>query len=409
MDDITTHDERLGRQARVPPARVAVGDEISVLDMAIALGEEKRNVFGVALIATLIGLVVSFLLPTMYTSQTILISPQEQAPSSAASALAGLGTLTGVATGAFGVSSPDQMYVGLLHSDAVANRVIDRFKLKERYHVAAMAGARKQLARLVKITSDKQSGFITIAATDRSAGFSAQLANAYVDELRGMLDHLAVTEAQQRSLFFQQQIDKTKDKLSEAEIAFEKAQRVSGVVSLDSQVLGSIKQSADLRAQIAARQVQLQSMRTYATANNPDVLRVAAEIDALRSQLATLERGSADANQGPTDATALANVRAYREVQYQEAQLDAFTKQLELAQVDAAREGPFVQQVDAATPPEQRSSPRRTMIVGSAAVAGLILGAIAAFFRRMINSANREEPEKLAKMRRAWTLHRGKV
>ncbi|WP_206951092.1 GumC family protein [Trinickia acidisoli] len=380
-------------------------EEIDLLDVGIALGEEKRTIFGVAFVVTLVGLVVSLMLPAMYTGQTVLMPPQQQ--SSASSALAGLGALAGMAGVVPDIKSPDQVYVGLLKSDTIADRLIDRFKLEQRYDVGLMQAARTKLQERVDIAADSHSGFVTIKASDRSPVFAAQLANAYVDELRMMLDRLAVTEAQQRRLFFQQQVDKTKEKLSQAEIALKDAQRSSGVVSLDAQVLGAIRQSADLRAQIASREVELESMRTYATASNPDVQRVLAEIDAMRGQLATLEGGDgANASKKSDDAAALATVRAYREVKYQEAQLDAFTKQLELAQLDVAREGPLVQQIDVATPPEKRSAPRRGLIVLVSAVAGLALGLVAAFFRRVARSSA-ETAEKFVRMREAWGL-RGK-
>lgn len=396
MDDISTNTTSAPRD-----------EEIDWFDVGIALGEEKRTIFGVAFAVTLCGVAIAFALPSMYTSQTVLMPPQQQ--STASTALASLGALAGAAGMVPDIKSPDQVYVGLLKSDTVADRLVDRFKLEQRYGVGQMQAARAKLADRVDIAADTHSGFVTIKASDRSPAFAAQLANAYADELRSMLDRLAVTEAQQRRLFFQQQADKAKEKLNQAEVALKDAQHTSGIVSLDSEVLGAIRRSADLRAQIAARQVQLEAMRTYATSDNPDVQRVLAEIDAMRGQLATLEQGDrASAGQRAGDAAALATVRAYREVKYEQAQLDAFTKQLELAQLDVAKEGPLVQQIDVAMPAEKRSAPRRGLIVLVSAAAGLLLGLAAAFIRRVACSG-KETAEKIARMRRAWRWRKGET
>jgi uncharacterized protein involved in exopolysaccharide biosynthesis len=93
---------------------------------------------------------------------------------------------------------------------------------------------------------------------------------------------------------------------------------------------------------------------------------------ALRAQLLRLER-TADPQGGPD------YVSKYREFKYQETLFDLFAKQYELARVDESREGALVQVVDAATPPEKRSKPKRAIValiatlVAGAALAALLL------------------------------------
>jgi len=378
---------------------------VSWTDVLVAIGEWKFPILGFSFIAAVIGVVVSLLLPPTYVGKTVIIPPQQER--SGISALAGLGALAELDS--VGLKSPDEMYLGLLRSDTVAGELTSQFKLTEHYNVKLVSQARKILQSKVQITSDKKSGFITIAASDRSPEFAAQLANAYVGELRKLLDRLAVTDAQQRRVFFQQEIDKTLTLLSQAQIVFDQARRKSGVVSIDEQVATSIRASADLKAKISALEVRLQSMRTYATPENPEALQVAAEIEAMRSQLATLEQGEDTAAQmshsGDDSAAALANIRAYREVRYREAMLDQLRRQLELAQVDEAREGPLVQQIDEAVPPEQRTAPKRTLIVLAAAVAGGMIGICLALIRMGLRSGG-QFGIQLARIRLAWRFRR---
>lgn len=377
--------------------------EANPVDILVTIGEQKRLVFGITLGAAILGLVVSLILPPVYKAKTVMMPPQQD---KSTLALGDLNALTGGLSGAIGMKTPDDMYVGLLNSDNIADSLIVRFKLEARYGNALMSEARETLHRKVKISSDKKSGFITIEVSDRSPNFSAELANAYVDELRKLLEHLNVTDAQRRRLFFQQQIDKTLTHLSQAEVAFDKARQKSGVVSLDGEVASSIRASADLRARIAADEIRLQSMRTYATDENPDVQRLLAELKAMRGQLQTLEQGGGDdATSNPTgDPAALANIRAYREVKYQEAILDQLRKQLELAQVDAAREGPLVQQIDVAIPADKRASPKRRLVLLGSAAFGLVLGILAALARLALRSNDRLSSQ-ISRIRYAWRLN----
>lgn len=384
------------------PTPTAAGDEINLTDILVAIGQGKYYVLCSALIALFLGVLVSFLLTPAYVAKTVVMPPQQQQTS--IGALAGLTGLPGLGN-AIGVKTQDDMYVGLLQSETVANDLIARFKLIERYHVKLSSEARMILSSKAQIVSDKRSGFITVTVSDRSPAVAAELANAYVDQLRKMLDVVAVTDAQQRRVFFQHEIDKTLTRLSEAQLAFDQAQKKSGVISLDEQVSSSIRASAELRARIQALEVQLQSMRTYATDENPDVQRVLAEVQAMQGQLNTLEQGSGATAASMGDSAAMANIRAYREVKYQEALLDQFRKQIELAQMDEAREGPLVQQIDKALPPDRRSSPKRALIALGAGAVGALIGLIIALLRAALRS-DTPLSNDLRRIRRAWALGR---
>jgi uncharacterized protein involved in exopolysaccharide biosynthesis len=360
--------------------------EISLADVLVAIGERKHFVLRFMLIAAVLGAMLSFLMSPVYEAKTVILPPQ-QGKSGIIASLEGLSSMAGLGD-ALSVKTPEEMYVGLLQSDGVANDLITRFKLSERYGTTLSSKTRLILAKKTKIASEKKTGFITIAVSDKSPQFAAKLANAYVDELGTLLSRLAVTDAQQRRVFFEREIKKTLTKMSEAQLAFDENQKKSGVVSLDAQVASSIQTSATLKARIEALEVQLQSMRTYATENNPEIKRVLAEIQAMQSQLNVIEQGDADADSSENSnvSVALANIRAYREVKYQEALLDEFRKQLELAKVDEAREGPLVQQIDVAVPPDHRVSPRRALITIIAAVGGLWIGLLAVLLRAAYDS-----------------------
>ncbi|MEM5433787.1 Wzz/FepE/Etk N-terminal domain-containing protein [Paraburkholderia diazotrophica] len=377
---------------------------IDVIEVLVTLGEQKWRLLCKTVIGAMLGVAISFALPPLYTSNTVLLPPQQQ--KGGLSAMAELGALSELG-GAVGIKTPDEMYVGLLKSDTVADDLIKRFNLRQRYDEKLMRDVRERLKRNVLITSDKKTGFITIEASDRVPEFAAQLANAYVDELRLAVDRLAVTDAQQRRVFFQQQIAKTLDRLSEAEIAFDEARRKSGVVSLDGQVANTIRTSAELRARIAATEIELQAMRTYETDENADVQRALATIEAMRGQLQALEQGGNDGAQGAAnrDSSALANIRAYREVKYQEAMLDQLRKQLALAQVDEAKEGPLVQQIDVAVAPEKKSWPKRWLFGALAGLLGLLIGVAPVVIRHALQK-NQHLLGDVIRLSRAWRLKR---
>ena len=381
-------------------------DEISLMDMLIALGEEKKWVIGSAATGLLMALGAAFLIPAKYTAKTVLMPPQ-QAQSSAASALASLGALAGMAGASAGIKSQDELYIALLKSERLQNSLIQKFELSKRYETDLQADTRKALDTSVKVMADKKSGLITLEVTDKEPQFAAKMANAYVDELGKVLGGLAVSEAQQRRKFFEQQVTQIKDQLAKNEVAFRQAQSQSGMQVTQALAETGVRASVELRQQIATREVQLQSLRTtYATDKNPDVIRLSREISALRGQLAKMEKGGSDGASAATgkDAVGQEAVRAYRDVKVQEAMLDVMIRQYEMARVDESREGPLLQQVDIASVPERKSAPKRSLIVLGGLMLGLFVGLGIAAARRLMKS-QRQKPEWQAQqsaLSRAW-------
>ena len=379
-------------------------DEISLLDLATALGEEKATLFAIPLLTTLVAVGVSLLMTPIFTAKTVVMPPQQQ-QSGAAAALASLGGLAGLAGAAGGIKSPDEMYVALLGSNNLQNRLIADLKLQERYEAKTLTDTRAALKAQVRFSADKKSGLLNIEADDKDPAFAAELANRHVAELRTMLGRLAVTEAQQRRVFYEQQIQQTQDKLAVAEVAFRAAKEKSGMQVTSVLAETGVRASAELRGQIAAREVQLQAMSRFATAQNPDTQRIASELAALRTQLNKTEQGSGESKAAASPLHQEA-VKSYRDVKVQEAMLEVLIRQYELARVDEAKEGPLIQQVDVAVAPERKSKPKRAQIVLVAAFAGLFLGVLVAFVRRALKKAQ-SDPASAGQwlaLKKAWSL-----
>ncbi len=392
-------------QTTVPTTPDVDEDEISLLDLAIALGEEKKTLFAIPAITTTLAIVVSLLMTPIFTAKTVMMPPQQQ-QSGAASALASLDALAGLAGVGVGVKSPDEMYIAFMQSESLQRAVIEKLGLKERYGAKATMDARNALKGAVKIASDKKSGLITIEADDKDPEFAAKLANIHVEELRNLMGKLAVTDAQQRRVFFEQQIAKTQEELAQAESNFRSAKEKSGMQVTAVIAEGSVRASAEMRGQIAAKEVQMQAMSRFATPQNPDVQRLGSELGALRAQLAKIEQGSGgEESTSPLQQLA---IKSYRDIKAREAMMGVLVAQYESARVDESREGPLIQVVDAAQAPERKSKPKRVIIVLVAAFAGLFLGILLAFVRRAIrNTASSPEGgAQLAKLKEAWRIKR---
>ena len=385
--------------------------EINLLDILVALGQEKLTVIVVTVLAAIAGVVISLITPPTYVARTIIMPAQQSGGASALAGLSGLAGLAGLSGMSGAVKSSDQLYIAFMRSQSVQMALIDQLKLKERYHSKNLEEARRDLTSNVSITADKSSGLLVIEAQDSDAEFAARLANQQVHELYVILSRLAVTEAQQRRLYYEQQIAKTQQNLPLLEISFKEAQKKSGV-----EVASLLSESGSLPGQIAAKELQLQILSRFATAQNPEMKRLSTEISALRSQLSRYELAHAQAK-GSDKANSTGNVKAtspyqqeaaqaYTTLKIQETLLDSFVRQLEAAKIDEAKEGPAMQVVDVARAPEIRAQPQRRKMVTAFTVIGLVIGLVLALLKALLRhtQSTPEGMQRLRDLRLAWGL-----
>lgn len=371
------------------------GDEgIGVLDVAVPLAQHWRLLVGGTLLTGLLALGLSFLIPKTYTSRTVFLPPQQQ-QSSAASAIAQLGALSGLVGAASGIKSPADQYVALVQSTTVADRLIDEFKLLQVYDEQFRFKAREELALNTRVLLGKKDGLITVEVDDRDPQRAADMANRYVDELRLLTGQLALTEAQQRRAFFEVQLSQTRDRLTKAQQALQASGFSQGALRADARA--SAEGYARLRAEATAAEVRLQTLRRTLADNTPEVQQAMSALGALRAQLNKLEE-STDLTGGPD------YVSKFREFKYQETLFDLFARQYELARVDESREGALIQVVDAAKPAEWKSRPKRAVIAVIAALVALLLLTAFVLARHGLRYAQTQpgSAAKLAQLREAF-------
>ena len=402
-----TTESGVALQGMAAPDWPADEHETTLIDVLTQLACRKWLIAKVTVISMLAGVALCFLLPVRYTATTKIMPPQ-QTQSAAAMVMmnqltsVGGGSLAALAgSGALGLKNPNDIYIGLLTSRPVADAIIQKFGLQKVYGAKDMTGARKKLAEYTEITSEKN-GFISIAVTDKNKQRVAGMANAYTDRLRILTQNLAVTEASQRRLFYEDQLKQAKDALVSAELTFQQVQQKKGLVALDAQAKSMIEGLAALRAQVAAKQVGLQAMRSYSTEQNPDVQLAERELSSLQTEETRLEQGNpspgiADLGLGNVPAAGLEYLRAAHELAYRQALFDMLMKQYDAAKLDESKEAAIIQVVEPAIAPDRKSSPKRGLILLLFTIMGLFAGCLSA---RLLHSMERiqSDPEGFAQL-----------
>lgn len=340
--------------------------------------------------ALVVGVAV-FLWPVSYTAEAVILTPQQTQSSlssflgplaglAPAAGMSGLGLLSGLS-----LRNPADLYVGVLESRTVADALITTFDLKNVYHVPDYTRARKRLEKNTRIESGKDS-LIHIRVDDHNAARAAKLANAYVDQLSHNNSRLALTEAGQRRLFYEDQLAKEKEPLAEAEVALRNTQQSTGLVAPSGQAEALLRIGAQLHAEILGRETQLAAMKTFAADDNPRLQIVKRELSVLQKQLNELERGDYKAGTlelptGQLPEASLQYLRAVRELKYHETLFEVLSRLYEAARLDEAKSATPIQVIDRAVTPERKSWPPRTVLILVAVVMTLLTSVFWIVFR----------------------------
>ena len=367
----------------------------SLLSLIRIAFRHRKSVLLVALILILLASAIAFLLPDLYTASVVILPPQSN--STSASMLAQLGNLGALASmgGGLSIKNPNDMQVALLKSRSVEDAMVARFRLRAEYKVRYVSSARKRWERMTAVDSGIKDGLIHLSVADRDPRRSAELADGWVEEYRRLTASLAVTEAAQRRLFFERELNIARDDLARAEDSMKETRQRTGVLDLDGQTRAMIASAAMLRAQVASKQVEIRAMRQFATGENPDLARAEQELTGMEGQLAAMDvnsdhaAGDLIAPRGKVAQNGLDYARALREVKYREAMCELLMRQFEVARVDEARQGSLVQVVDPAIVPDRPSSRYRLWILISGLVFALPIAIVTALIAETVSVARR--------------------
>jgi len=196
-------------------------DEINLLDLLIVLARHKLMIAKVTVAAALLAVGISLLMTNIYTATTRILPPQQSQSSASAMILSQLGGLAGLAGSSLGLKNPNDLYVAMLNSRSIMEKIVQRFKLQTVYEAETLTDTLEALEDSTKISSGKD-GVITVEVDDKDPQLAANIANAFIEELDKLMQTYSLTDASQKRTFFDQQLRQAKDKLTDAELILDK-------------------------------------------------------------------------------------------------------------------------------------------------------------------------------------------
>lgn len=377
------------------------------------LWNERRLLVRCALVALLTATFVAFLIPKQFESTAQLMPPDSQSGAEvtlfrklASTPGIDMGSLV---SGAMGMQSSGALFIGILQSRTVGDRIVDEFDLKKVYGKSLQEKAREKLARRTTINEDRKSGIISITVTDHDPKRAAAMANAYVDQLNTLILQLSTSSAHRERVFLEDRLAAVKQDLDVAEKDFSHFASSKGAIDITEQGKAMVEAASALEGQLIAAQSELEGLKQIYTGQNVRVRSTQARVDALQQQLRKLA-GRADdtANDGMKNTSdapypslrqlpvlGVPYADKLRRLKVEEAVFETLTKQYELAKVEEAKEIPSVKVLDAPVVPGHKSFPPRLVIMILGTLCGIAGGTVWVFGRSRWNEIDPLDPGKL--------------
>ncbi len=382
-------------------------DEVNLLEYARVVWRHRWLITSVCVVVTAATFAFTIRLPKIYESTISFVAPREGGGGGFIGTLAGAGLLQQFAAPSIPSFAPNRdVLVSVLKSRTVAQAVVERFRLQERYGSRYLEDAIKALRTATTVSISKE-GVISVTFEDPDPRFAADVANYYAEQLDRLVAQYGLGEAGRQRNFLTGQLARAKADLDGGEEALRRFQEQNRAIVLQEQTKGAIEAAARLKGEILAAEVQRQVLRNFATDANPEVIALQLRIDEMNRQLAQMQYGDGASRElghrrerrdfsvpfAQVPGVGLELTRLTRDVKVQETLVLLLTQQLEQTKIAEAKDLPIVQVLDRAVPAERHAKPRLRLRLGVAALASfagsVVIAAMLDSFQRRRKRATR--------------------
>lgn len=368
---------------------------------------------------TLLVALVVLIWPNKYESSISIMPPDTQSSSLAAMATAAASGGAGGASRGFpasiaadllGMKNQGSVYISILHSRTIQDRLINRFDLRKVYYIRRMVDTRKKLAERTDVEEEKKSGVITIKVLDRSPVRARDMANAYVEELNRISAEINTTAAHRERVFVEGRLNQVKADMEKTAVQFSQFSSKNLAIDIKEQAKAMVGAAATLQGELIAAQTELEGLEQIYTDNNARVRVLRTKVEELKRQLNKMAGDADQSTQGQKSSSADKEVypsirqlpllgveyaNLYRDLKVQETVFELLTQQFELAKIQEARELPVVRVLDSADVPERKASPKRGLIIFISAILAALLGSTLVLFGEYWNNINPASDHKV--------------
>jgi uncharacterized protein involved in exopolysaccharide biosynthesis len=263
------------------------------------------------------------------------------------------GQLSSFANLLSGGRPPNDLYLVIGRSAPVTTDVVKALNLvgpDRRY--SSDSAARIALGKKVDVHL-LLGGVVEIEARTRDPEEALQLTTAYQNAISGRIAALGRETMKRKAQIVRDRFKDASDRVAQSERTLDEFRRANRLAAPEQQLGSEIMRTANLQAQIQAKQVEVQSLAQIAGPENVQLQTVHTQLAALQGQLAATNRPSLDA--GGPNVSGLSQLQSrylnlYRDYRFAQGLYDVYARASEQSAVEniVAESATYIQVIEPA-------------------------------------------------------------
>lgn len=274
--------------------------------------------------AAALVLAILCLVPRPYEARAKLV-PQD--PSSIGiGAIGGGSQFGGFAALLGGAKQPIDLYLAVARGREVTDTVIRRGNLEARF--GSTRRAQLNLAKMVDVHS-LTGGVIEVETRAHDEAEAEALTRAYVAAITERLNFLGKDRVRRKEQVVRTRFEQAGVRVVKAEAALNAFRRRNRLAEPEAQLGAALSLRTGLQAQLQAKQVELETLRRFQGAENPQLQAVQSAMASLRAQIARTtdpEAGSAGPNMAGLTEVSGAYLDRYRDYRFAQALYEVYAR-----------------------------------------------------------------------------------
>lgn len=317
-------------------------------------------------VATVIGLVLAFVISRQYKSIARVIPPKESNVLNSLSGVTSLMRSLPVGIGNLGKRGSEELdFIAVTKSRTVQEEIVNLFGLKKVYEISdsSMEKTLKVFQSNLEIDWTEEN-VLEIRVWDEDSQRAADIANYYVSILNRRSYELYTTEARYNRQFIEQRVDKNKVDLKNAEEALRDYQQKTKTFIPPSTDASSMGGFGELVVMKTKKEIEAAYLKKSLGEQHPQYQQVTMELEAL------------DKKMGDLPTVGLASFRLIREVLIQQKIMETIIPLYEQAKINEHKDIPAAYILDDAIKGERPDRPKRAAVVAISSFLGLLLAGL---------------------------------
>ena len=377
-------------------------DEIDLYELWLTLKRRKKIIFGITGLFTVIAIVLCFILPPTYKTETTLMPLGGKSTGGLSSLLSSLPISVPIPTG----SESGITVEAVLKSRILRERVIKDLNLLPKLFPDKWDPEKKQwilegeedtpptildgaevLDKLISVSTDKKTGVITLSVEfKKDPKLAYDIANAILKEADTILNEKSFSLARKYRMYIEKQLKIAREKLQKMEEIYK--QFMEGKIREVPLIFGN--------DDFEKLKEGLQSLRNEKI-NEEKLEKLKREVESLQKKLKSLGQKKRNSYYVSLPEYQLNLQKLQAQMSIAQELFKTLVKEYEMAKAQEMKEQISFQVIDPPYVPDPKKpyKPKKKLIVAVAVVSGLFLGIFAAFFREWLDNVKKRQEEHI--------------